>query len=68
MLAAPLMSIYSRSSAELTHRLPAVSMFSSFARAGGLMSYGPDLDDLYRKLGVMAGKILKETMPGRSAS
>ena len=38
-------------------------MFSSFARAGGLMSYGPNLDDLYRKVGVMAGKFLKGTMP-----
>jgi len=37
-------------------------MFSSFARAGGLMSYGPNLDDLYRKVGVMAGKILKGTV------
>jgi putative tryptophan/tyrosine transport system substrate-binding protein len=36
-------------------------MFSSFARAGGLMSYGPNLDDLYRQVG--AGKILKGTMP-----
>ena len=27
------------------------------------MSYGPNLDDLYRKVGVMAGKILKGTMP-----
>ena len=65
MLSAPLLSIYSKRLAELTlkHRLPAVSMFSSFARAGGLMSYGPNLDDLYRKVGVMAGKILKGTMP-----
>ena len=64
MLSAPLFSIYSKSLAELTlkHRLPAVSMFSSFARAGGLMSYGPNLDDLYRKVGVMAGKILKGTV------
>jgi ABC-type uncharacterized transport system substrate-binding protein len=27
------------------------------------MSYGPNLDDLYRKVSVMAGKILKGTMP-----
>jgi putative ABC transport system substrate-binding protein len=43
MLTAPLFSIYSKHIAELTlkHRLPAISMFSSFARAGGLMAYGP---------------------------
>jgi putative tryptophan/tyrosine transport system substrate-binding protein len=65
MLSAPLLSIYSKRLAELTleHRLPAISMFSSFARAGGLMSYGPNLDDLYREVGVMAGKILKGTTP-----
>jgi putative ABC transport system substrate-binding protein len=65
MLSAPLLSIYSKHVAELTlkHRLPAISMFSSFARAGGLMSYGPNLDELYREVGVMAGKILKGTKP-----
>jgi putative tryptophan/tyrosine transport system substrate-binding protein len=65
MLSAPLLSTYSKRLAELTlkHRLPAVSMFSSFARAGGLMSYGSNLDDLYRKVGVITGKILKGTMP-----
>jgi putative ABC transport system substrate-binding protein len=65
MLTAPLMSIYSKHIAVLTlkHRLPAISMFSSFARAGGLMAYGPNLDDLYREVGVMTGKILKGTRP-----
>ena len=65
MLTAPLMSIYSKHIAELTlkHRLPAISMFSSFARAGGLMAYGPNLEELYREVGVMTGKILKGTRP-----
>ena len=65
MLTAPLMSIYSKHIAELTlkHRLPAISMFSSFARAGGLMAYGPNLEELYREVGVMTGKILKGTKP-----
>jgi putative tryptophan/tyrosine transport system substrate-binding protein len=65
MLTAPLMSIYSKHIAELTfkYRLPAISMFSSFARAGGLMAYGPNLEDLYREVGVMTGKILKGTKP-----
>jgi ABC transporter substrate binding protein len=65
MLTAPLFSIYSKHIAELTrkHRLPAISMFSSFARAGGLMAYGPNLEELYREVGVMTGKILKGTRP-----
>jgi putative tryptophan/tyrosine transport system substrate-binding protein len=65
MLTAPLFSIYSKHIAELTlkHRLPAISMFSNFARAGGLMAYGPNLEELYREVGVMTGKILKGTKP-----
>jgi len=65
MLSSPLLSIYSKQIAELTlkHHLPAISMFSSFARAGGLMAYGPNLDELYREVGVMTGKILKGTKP-----
>jgi putative tryptophan/tyrosine transport system substrate-binding protein len=65
MLTAPLSSIYSKHIAELTlkHRLPAISMFSSFAQAGGLMAYGPNLEELYRDVGVMTGKILKGTRP-----
>jgi putative ABC transport system substrate-binding protein len=38
-------------------------MFPEFATAGGLMAYGPDLDGLYRELGVMAGKVLKGSKP-----
>jgi putative ABC transport system substrate-binding protein len=65
MLSAPILSIYSKHIAELTlkHRLPAISMFSSFARAGGLLAYGPNLEELYREVGVMTGKVLKGTKP-----
>ena len=65
MLSAPVLSIYSQHIAELTlkHRLPAISMFSSFARTGGLLAYGPNLEDLYREVGVMTGKVLKGTKP-----
>ena len=34
-----------------------------FAAAGGLMSYGPDLSDTYRQIGIYAGKILKGSKP-----
>lgn len=66
MLSSILFSVHSKQIAALTlkHRLPAISMFSSFARAGGLISYGPNIDDLYRKVGVMAGKVLKGAKPG----
>ena len=65
MLSSPIMSIYAKQCADLAlaRRLPAISLFSAFTRAGGLMSYGPDLSDLYREVGVMAGKVLKGTKP-----
>jgi putative ABC transport system substrate-binding protein len=51
--------------ADLTakHRLPAISMFRSFAEAGGLMSYGPNQLEYYKRLPVYIDKILKGTNP-----
>lgn len=45
------------------HALPAAYEFREFAVAGGLMSYGPDLADSYRQVGVYAGRILKGEKP-----
>ena len=47
--------------------LPAVSVFRPFAFSGGLMSYGGDLSDLSRQIGIYAGRILKGEKPGRAA-
>ena len=30
---------------------------------GGLLAYGPSLPDLYRRVGVLAGKVLNGTKP-----
>ena len=45
------------------HRLPAISMFRRFAEAGGLMSYGPDQPEYYKRLSVYIDKILKGAKP-----
>jgi putative tryptophan/tyrosine transport system substrate-binding protein len=45
------------------HRLPAVYGIRDFAEAGGLMSYGPNLKDAYRQVGVYTGSILKGSKP-----
>ena len=47
----------------LRHRLPTVTLFPDFARAGGLIAYGPNLLDTYRPLGLLVGKILQGTKP-----
>jgi putative ABC transport system substrate-binding protein len=44
-------------------RLPAMYGFREFADAGGLMSYGPNLPDMYRQSARLVGKILKGESP-----
>ena len=44
-------------------RVPAISPFRTFPDAGGLMSYGPDLNHLYRSIGVYISKILHGARP-----
>src|SRR5215468_9912803 len=42
----------------VTHRLPVMTLFPSFARGEGLMAYGPDLTDLFRQEARLVVKIL----------
>jgi ABC-type uncharacterized transport system substrate-binding protein len=46
------------------HAVPAIYQFREFAAAGGLMSYGTNLADAYRQVGVYACRILKGEKPG----
>jgi ABC-type uncharacterized transport system substrate-binding protein len=45
------------------HRLPAIYQDRLNAEVGGLMSYGPNLGDAYRHIGVYTGRILKGAKP-----
>ena len=48
----------------LRQRVPAIFVSREFAAAGGLMSYGGNLSEEFRLLGVYAGRILKGEKPG----
>ena len=41
------------------HAVPATILARRFAELGGLMSYGTDIADAYRQVGVYTGRILK---------
>src|SRR5262249_21234435 len=45
------------------HAVPTIFGFREFATAGGLMSYGADLADAHRWIGVYTGRILKGEKP-----
>ncbi len=45
------------------HRLPTMFPFRSYVDAGGLMSYGPNVADLFRRAATFVDKILKGAKP-----
>jgi putative ABC transport system substrate-binding protein len=45
-------------------RLPTIMSYDDYVEAGGLMSYGPDYADLFRRAADMVDKIFHGTKPG----
>jgi putative ABC transport system substrate-binding protein len=45
------------------HAIPTIYQWRDFAEAGGLMSYGTNLPNAYREVGVYVGRILKGARP-----
>jgi len=48
----------------LSERLPTIMSYDDYVEAGGLMSYGPNYADLFRRAADMVDKILHGTKPG----
>ena len=66
VVANPLMAEHAKEVFELAakHRLPSMTEEGRFVGAGGLMSYGPSLADLYRRAAEYVVDILKGAKPG----
>jgi ABC-type uncharacterized transport system substrate-binding protein len=60
LLSSPLIGGNPQLVADLAIRrnLPTISLLPEIARAGGLLGYGPDIQDLFRQVGGMARKVL----------
>jgi putative ABC transport system substrate-binding protein len=61
----PVINPYRKEIAELAikSRLPAIYREREHVEAGGLMSYGVSIDDLFRRTAIYVDKILKDTKP-----
>jgi len=59
--------IYQRSSeiaaAALKSHLPTISLFTTFPESGGLMAYGPNLAEMFRRAAIYVDRILKGSKP-----
>ena len=66
VVVSPLTYLLKESIAEsaLKYRLPTMSNADQYAEAGLLMSYGPKLEDLYRRAATYVDKILRGARPG----
>jgi ABC-type uncharacterized transport system substrate-binding protein len=65
ILSSPFLGTNTKPMADLAlrHTLPAVTLLSEFAPNGGLMSYGPNILDIYRHVGGMTAKVLQGNKP-----
>jgi putative ABC transport system substrate-binding protein len=64
-LSQPLILVHRRQIVDFTstHRMPAIFHTQDFVEAGGLMSYGANVPELYRRAAIFVDKILKGARP-----
>ena len=65
LLSSPLVYVASKQigELELAKRLPLISLFGEFPRVGGLMAYGPNVGDIFRRSGAYVAKVLNGAKP-----
>jgi putative tryptophan/tyrosine transport system substrate-binding protein len=65
VMASPILFAYRKELVDLSakYRLPGMYENKEFVEAGGLLSYGANLDDLYRRAATYVDKILKGAKP-----
>src|SRR5207249_6896490 len=66
VLPSPYFNIHRRQLIELAakYRLPAIYEFKDYVQDGGLMSYGPDINPMFRRAASYVDRILKGAKPG----
>jgi len=65
ILSSPLVFTSSKLIGELAlaERLPLISLFEEFPKSGGLMAYGPNVSEMFRRCGEYVGKVLHGAKP-----
>jgi putative ABC transport system substrate-binding protein len=65
LLSSPLVFLSSKQIGELAlaKRLPLISLFAEFPRVGGLVAYGPNIIEIFRRCGGYVAKILRGAKP-----
>ena len=65
LLSSPLVFILSEQVGKLavTHRLPLISLFAEFPKNGGLLAYGPNIGEMFKRCGSYVGKIVQGAKP-----
>ena len=65
LLSSPLVFTSSKLIGELAlaERLPLISLFEEFPKSGGLMAYGPNVSEMFRRCGEYVGKVLHGAKP-----